>query len=94
MTEYLSVAQGGKVKIKCKVAGSPTPSVTWLKDGRPLRNEIRISIRNRRRRSILRLSDAQARDAGKYTCRAINVLGEQSQTTSISVRVLGIISIF
>jgi len=88
LSEYLSVSQGGKFKLKCKVAGSPTPKVTWLKDGRPLRNDIRISIKNKRRRSILRLSDAQGRDAGKYTCRATNVLGEQSQTTSISVRVL------
>ena len=37
----------------------------------------------------MRLSDAQGRDAGKYTCRATNVLGEHSQTTSISVRVIG-----
>jgi len=88
LTEYLSVSQGGKIKLKCKVAGSPTPKVTWLKNGRPLRNDIRISIKNKRKRSILRLSGAQGRDAGKYTCRATNVLGEQSQTTSISVRVL------
>jgi len=88
LTEYLSVSQGGKFKLKCKVAGSPTPKVTWLKDGRPIRKDIRISIKNKRKRSILRLSHAQGRDAGKYTCRATNVLGEQSQTTSISVRVL------
>ena len=110
LSQYLSVAQGGKIKLKCKVAGSPSPDVTWLKDGRPIRNDIRISIKNKRykdpkcfehicckkshyfrcrKRSILRLNDAQGRDAGKYTCRATNVLGEHSQTTSISVRVLG-----
>ena len=48
LSEYLSVSQGGKFKLKCKVAGSPTPKVTWLKDGRPLRNDIRISIKNKR----------------------------------------------
>ena len=89
MTEYLSVSQGGKIKLKCKIAGSPLPKVTWLKDGRPLHHDFHISIKTKRKRSILRLSDAQGRDGGKYTCRATNVLGEQSQTTSISVRVLG-----
>ena len=89
MTEYLSVSQGGKIKLKCKIAGSPLPKVTWLKDGRPLHNDFHVSIKTKRKRSILRLSDAQGRDGGKYTCRAKNVLGEQSQTTSISVRVLG-----
>ena len=89
MTEYLSVSQGGKIKLKCKIAGSPLPKVTWLKDGRPLHHDFHISIKSKRKRSILRLSDAQGRDGGKYTCRATNVLGEQSQTTSISVRVLG-----
>lgn len=88
MTEYLSVSQGGKIKLKCKIAGSPLPKVTWLKDGRPLHHDFHISIKSKRKRSILRLSDAQGRDGGKYTCRATNVLGEQSQTTSISVRVL------
>ena len=48
MAEYLSVAQGGKIKLKCKVAGSPRPKVTWLKDGRPIANTIRISIKSKR----------------------------------------------
>jgi hypothetical protein len=87
MKGYLSVSQGGKFKLKCKVAGSPRPKVSWLLNGRPIRPDFRISIKTKRRRSILRLNDAQGRDAGKYTCRAKNVLGEHSQTTSISIRV-------
>jgi len=88
MSRQHTVSQGGKLKMKCKVSGSPKPRIMWLKNDRPLHQDIRISIKTKRRRSILRLSDAQGRDAGKYTCRAINVLGEHSQTTSISVRVI------
>jgi len=43
-------------------------------------------VKDKRRRSILRLSDVAPRDAGKYTCSAINVLGEGSLSTDVKVR--------
>lgn len=82
----LTVSKGGNIKLKCKVSGMPTPKVTWMKNGHPVRSDIRLSIKTKKRRSILRLSDANSRDSGKYTCSARNVLGEHSQTSSINIR--------
>ena len=48
MAEQLTVSQGGKLKIKCKVAGSPKPHIIWLKNDRPIHQDIRISIKNKR----------------------------------------------
>ena len=39
---------GGKLKIKCKISGSPRPRIVWLKNNRPIHQDIRISIKTKR----------------------------------------------
>lgn len=80
------MTEGTGLKLKCRFTGAPTPRVIWLKDGLPLRPDFRLRVKDKRRRSILRLSDVTRRDAGKYTCSALNVLGENSLSTDVNVR--------
>ena len=48
MSRQHTVSQGGKLKMKCKVSGSPKPRIMWLKNDRPLHQDIRISIKTKR----------------------------------------------
>ncbi len=64
----LSAAEGAALKIRCKVGGNPAPRVDWFKDGLPI-GGFRTRIRNKRRRSTLRIRDLQGRDSGNYSCR-------------------------
>ncbi|PSN48207.1 hypothetical protein C0J52_03611 [Blattella germanica] len=51
--------------------GNPIPDVTWTKDGEPVGLEIK---------------PAKLSDAGNYTCRLKNILGEDESTAKAAVR--------
>ena len=44
----LTVNEGANIKLKCKISGSPTPEVTWLKNGLPLRPNFRFSVKTKK----------------------------------------------
>ncbi|KAL8178143.1 UNVERIFIED_CONTAM: Hemicentin-1 [Gekko kuhli] len=66
------------VKLQCIANGIPTPSITWLKDGRPV-NTARENIRLESSGRILQIARALVEDAGRYTCVATNAAGEAQQ---------------
>ena len=72
--------EGADVRLKCLASGSPTPQVTWLKDGRALPTPLHAPARDdahehRNRRFELSLDDVTARDSGVYQCDVINSEG-------------------
>ncbi|KAH7673288.1 Immunoglobulin I-set domain containing protein, partial [Aphelenchoides avenae] len=63
-----------RVTIYCPVYGHPSPTLTWLKNGRPLDDPTDIYLSsNRQRLHFIRL---QKHDADQYTCIARNAAGE------------------
>ena len=44
----LTVNEGANIKLKCKVSGTPTPEVTWLKNGLPLRPNFRFNVKTKK----------------------------------------------
>ena len=42
--ENVFVKEGEDVKLECKVTGSPTPKVIWLKDGREVDTNSRKEV--------------------------------------------------
>jgi hypothetical protein len=66
----INIAVGSSTYIKCLVKGSPMPLIQWNKDGVPILDN---TVANNS--SSLNIEDAQFKDAGVYSCQAINSLG-------------------
>ena len=54
------------------IAGTPTPVITWLRDGHLLMTSSRADVTG----SQLIVTSLQVDDGGVYTCTASNVVGE------------------
>ncbi|XP_069497466.1 hemicentin-1 isoform X2 [Ambystoma mexicanum] len=85
-SDTVSVVVNNLVRLECEPRGIPTPSLTWLKDGRPVMgfsNGIQILSGGR----MLALTNAQIGDTGKYTCVAVNAAGEKQRDIDLRVYV-------
>ncbi|KAJ8379625.1 hypothetical protein SKAU_G00004030 [Synaphobranchus kaupii] len=69
----MSVVLGFPTMLPCEAEGVPAPSLTWLKDGRPIVSSARLTYT--RGGQALHLGAALGDDAGQYTCRATNAAG-------------------
>lgn len=78
------VTAGGRVELVCKARGFPPPQYQWLRNGEELPHGCD---------STLVISNAQAKDSGKYSCIVSNDLDtEKSNCVEIQVqdKVIGI----
>lgn len=82
-TTEVSVVLGFSTQLPCDVDGSPTPSITWLKDNQPIVSGPRLTYT--RGGQALRLGSAQGDSTGLYTCRATNPAGTAVKHYSLSV---------
>lgn len=79
----VSVVLGFPTVLPCEVEGSPTPSITWLKDNQPIVSSPQLTYT--RGGQALRLGSAQGSSAGLYTCRATNAAGTAVKHYTLSV---------
>nr|XP_015827628.2 hemicentin-1 [Nothobranchius furzeri] len=84
-TSEVTVVLGFPSVLPCNAEGSPTPSITWLKDSQPLVSTPQLTYTNGGR--ALRLSSAHGGSSGFYTCRATNPAGTAVKHYSLSVLV-------
>lgn len=67
---------GEKIYLSCRVEAEPKPSVTWFKDGLPLRNDGRTLVEvDEVGNCLLTILSANESDSGAYRCVAANELG-------------------
>ncbi|XP_019599085.2 ADAMTS-like protein 3 isoform X2 [Rhinolophus sinicus] len=84
--QHLSVVVGGTVEaavranvtIQCPVAGVPQPTVTWVKRGGPLSDNISLLFNG----SLL-LQNVSLANEGTYVCTATNALGKATATSTL-----------
>ncbi|XP_059193550.1 hemicentin-1 [Centropristis striata] len=84
-TSEVSVVLGFPTVLPCDVEGSPTPSITWLKDNQPIVSSTESTYT--RGGQALRLGSARGDSSGLYTCRATNPAGTAIKQYSLSVLV-------
>ncbi|XP_019495772.1 PREDICTED: ADAMTS-like protein 3 [Hipposideros armiger] len=85
---HLSVVVGGTVEaalranvtIRCPVKGVPQPTVTWVKRGGPLSDNISLLFNG----SLL-LQSVSLANKGTYVCTATNALGKATAATTLHV---------
>lgn len=84
------VREGETVVLSTQIVGTPTPKVTWYKDGKPLKKG--LTPKKDGDTHTLTLIQPQLTDAGEYSCVAKNDLG--TAETKASLVVEGTISVF
>lgn len=67
----------------CLADGTPTPSMSWIKDGQVLNFEFNETLENQG--MTLHFAKAEVDDTGKYTCIASNEAGEANKHFTLKV---------
>ncbi|XP_038047566.1 titin-like, partial [Patiria miniata] len=82
-----STPEGTDATFRCKVEGFPKPEVTWTKGWKQLTPgaKIDVSFDDTTQESVLTIKDVKPTDAGKYTCKLKNQLGEEKADVSLVV---------
>uniref|UniRef100_A0A672TFS1 Titin n=1 Tax=Strigops habroptila TaxID=2489341 RepID=A0A672TFS1_STRHB len=81
-----TVKAGDDLKIDVPFRGRPLPTVSWKKDGNPLKETTRVNIHTSKTSTSLSIKEASNEDLGHYELRLSNTAG--STTASLTVVVL------
>uniref|UniRef100_A0A3B1IKH8 Ig-like domain-containing protein n=1 Tax=Astyanax mexicanus TaxID=7994 RepID=A0A3B1IKH8_ASTMX len=77
----LTVTLKHPMTLSCDAHGVPIPSITWTKDGKPVRSHLQIFSNG-----TLHISATQRSDSGLYTCSARNIAGRASQDIRLLIQ--------
>ncbi|XP_055486806.1 LOW QUALITY PROTEIN: striated muscle preferentially expressed protein kinase-like, partial [Leucoraja erinacea] len=81
-----SLLEGEPLTLCSLPAGSPTPTVTWIKDDCPVASDERVMVvACADGRQLVTLLKTTRADVGVYVCTAANPLGTASSTCSVSL---------
>ena len=76
---------GEELLIECIVEGTPTPTVEWLRNNRPLSSTDEIVVLvSESGVAAIRIDRARLSDNVPYTCIASNVAGAVNRTVTIT----------
>lgn len=82
-----NVREGEPVVLHARAVGTPTPRITWQKDGVPVTPSPEVRITTDGGASTLDISRAKASDAAWYQCTAQNVAGSTATRARLFVEV-------
>ncbi|KAM7093056.1 hemicentin-2 [Molossus nigricans] len=78
----LSLTPGAPLELYCDARGTPSPNITWQKDGQALSGQ----EDGTEARQLLRVQAVQVGDDGLYTCLAQNPAGEVEKSFRVRVQ--------
>lgn len=82
----IKVMDGESVNLMCVIEGKPTPRVEWYHNDMPVKEGKEITIvQDTKGVCNLAITEVFPEDAGEYTCRAVNLVGEAVCTSSLIV---------
>ncbi|KAJ8253328.1 hypothetical protein GJAV_G00211680 [Gymnothorax javanicus] len=86
----VEVVEGSAARFDCKIEGYPDPEVVWYKDDQPIKETRHFQIDyDEDGNCSLVISEVSGDDDAKYTCKAVNSLGEATCTAELIVEVMG-----
>uniref|UniRef100_A0A670YJV2 Myosin light chain kinase, smooth muscle n=1 Tax=Pseudonaja textilis TaxID=8673 RepID=A0A670YJV2_PSETE len=86
----IEVVEGSAARFDCKIEGYPDPEVIWYKDEQSIKESRHFQIDyDEDGNCSLIISEVCGDDDAKYTCKAINCLGESTCTAELIVETLG-----
>uniref|UniRef100_A0AAQ4NWD6 Myosin binding protein Ca n=1 Tax=Gasterosteus aculeatus aculeatus TaxID=481459 RepID=A0AAQ4NWD6_GASAC len=80
-----SVVAGYSTAISCAVRGCPKPKITWMKNNMIIGEDPKFMMQNNQGVLTLSIRKPGAFDGGKYSCRAVNDLGEDAVECKLEV---------
>ncbi|KAM7017100.1 myosin light chain kinase, smooth muscle isoform 2-T2 [Passerculus sandwichensis] len=85
----LEVVEGSAARFDCKIEGYPDPEVMWFKDDQPVKESRHFQIDyDEEGNCSLTISEVCGDDDAKYTCKAVNSLGEATCTAELLVETM------
>ncbi|XP_017656046.1 myosin light chain kinase, smooth muscle isoform X1 [Nannospalax galili] len=85
----LEVVEGSAARFDCKIEGYPDPEVVWFKDDQSIKESRHFQIDyDEDGNCSLIISDVCGDDDAKYTCKAVNSLGEATCTAELIVETM------
>ncbi|XP_054032360.1 myosin light chain kinase, smooth muscle isoform X1 [Dryobates pubescens] len=86
----IEVVEGSAARFDCKIEGYPDPEVMWYKDDQPVKESRHFQIDyDEEGNCSLTISEVCGDDDAKYTCKAVNSLGEATCTAELLVETMG-----
>ncbi|XP_049418258.1 myosin binding protein Ca [Epinephelus fuscoguttatus] len=83
-----SVIAGYSAAISCAVRGNPKPKIVWMKNNIIIGEDPKFLMQNNQGVLTLNIRKPSMFDGGKYSCRAINDLGQDEVECKLEVRVV------
>lgn len=85
LPDYTEIIESNPVILPCPAVGTPTPEITWYKDGQVItENQVGVTFLDD---GSLELDSVKAEDSGTYICKAVNEAGEIKQ--EVDLKILG-----
>uniref|UniRef100_A0A672PNB2 Myosin-binding protein C, cardiac-type-like n=1 Tax=Sinocyclocheilus grahami TaxID=75366 RepID=A0A672PNB2_SINGR len=81
-----SVTIGYSTAISCSVRGLPKPKIIWMKNKMILGDNPKFLMQNNQGVLTLNIRKPSTFDSGKYTCKAVNELGEDEVECKLEIR--------
>ncbi|XP_054463205.1 myosin binding protein Ca [Anoplopoma fimbria] len=83
-----SVVAGYSAAISCSVRGFPKPKIVWMKNNMIIGEDPKFLMQNNQGVLTLNIRKPSTFDGGRYSCKAINDLGEDEVECRLEVRVV------
>ncbi|XP_044037354.1 myosin binding protein Ca isoform X1 [Siniperca chuatsi] len=83
-----SVVAGYTAAISCAVRGYPKPKIIWMKNNMIIGEDPKYLMQNKQGVLTLNIRKPSLFDGGRYSCKAINDLGEDEVQCKLEVRVV------
>uniref|UniRef100_UPI003AAF8DBE striated muscle preferentially expressed protein kinase n=1 Tax=Centroberyx gerrardi TaxID=166262 RepID=UPI003AAF8DBE len=77
---------GTEVLLKCIIAGTPLPEVTWKKDNAEIIGRANYVVKVEGERHTLLIKSAKLSDGGKYCVTAVNEVGKVSSNATLIIK--------